>query len=120
MNDRRLLSATFWAMVIVQTIGSVDLPGYGTRKLPSPKQYVAIVVLWGILNLVADAGPSYAKFASKLSALVLLTGAVAGPFGSRAIGFLNLISHAFSLAPATATPAGGASVSVPPATSTGV
>lgn len=120
MNDRRLLSSTFWAMVIVQTVASVDLPGLGDRKLPSPSRYVAIVVLWGILNLIADAGPSYARFASRLSVLVALTGAVAGPFGSRAVGLLQWLGHTFTLAPATATPGGGASVSVPPPTSMGV
>lgn len=120
MNDRRLLSSTFWAMVFVQTIASVDLPGHGKRKMPSPSRYVAIVVLWGILNLVADAGPGFARLASHLSALVLLTGAVLGPFGQRAVGFLNVVTKYFSLAPATATPAGGASVPAPSATSTGV
>lgn len=120
MNDRRLLSSTFWAMLILQTVGSVDLPGLGPRKMPAPRQYVAIVVLWGILNMIADAGPSYARFASRLSVLVALTGAVAGPFGSRAVGLLQWLSQTFTLAPATATPGGGASLSVPPPTSQGV
>jgi hypothetical protein len=100
-------------MILVQTIGAVDLPGKasatsplggaGTRKMPSPRVYVPIVVLWGILGLVAETGAEQSRLASKLSLLVLLTGALLGPFGTTAIKFLNTVSTNFAI-PAPASP----------------
>lgn len=85
-----------------QTIGSVD----GQHKLPAPKQYVAISVLWGILFLLADTG--FGKLAARLSMLVLLTATVLGPFGAKVVGFLNTISDKFAVPPAApGTPGAG-------------
>jgi hypothetical protein len=59
--------------------------------------YVAVVVLWGILNLMAETG--LGRAAARFSYLVLLTGAVLGPFGARAVGFLEAVSQRFAIAP---------------------
>lgn len=123
MNPRRTLQATFWSMIVLQTLGSVDLPGVpskgsplggaGTRKMPAPRAFVAVVVLWGILNLVAETGAG--KAAARLSVLVLLTGAVLGPFGARAVGVLEGVSQRFAITP----PAPSSSSSSPAPTSPG-
>ena len=111
MSPGRTLSATFWAMILVQTIASADIFTKGPRKLPAPKQYVAIGVLWAILHMFE--GTRFARVAAQLSVLVLLAGAVLGPFGGVAIGFLSYVSQRFSLAPA-ASPGGGSSSPAPP------
>jgi hypothetical protein len=111
VSPERTISSTFWAMMIVQTIGSADIFTAGPRKLPAPKQYVAIGVLWSVFHLLA-AGP-LGRLAASLSVLVVLTGAVLGPFGPAAVAFLAHIASRFSLAPAS--PDGGASsLSAPP------
>ena len=92
-NPNKTIHATWLAMLVVQTIGSVDTK----RKLPAPKQYVAVSVLWCIFFFMADTG--LAKVAARLSLLVLLTAALVGPFGKRFIDFLNLITKNFAVAP---------------------
>ncbi len=99
MSPARTLSATFWAMVLVQTIGSTDIFTDGPRKLPAPKQYVAIGVLWAILHLFE--GTRLERPAAALSVVVLLAAAVLGPFGVVALSFLAYVSGRFSLAPAS-------------------
>lgn len=79
-------------MLTVQTIGSVD----AKRKLPAPKQYVAIAVVWSVLFLLADTG--LGRLAARLSVVMLLTAAVVGPFGARAIKFLETIAKRFAVA----------------------
>lgn len=111
MNPERTISSTFWAMILVQTIGSTDIFTAGPRKMPAPKQYVAIGTLWGILHMAA--GTSFSRLAANLSVLVLLAGMVLGPFGPQFLAFLQFVGTRFSLAPAN--PAGGSSSSVPPA-----
>lgn len=107
MSPERTISSTFWAMVIVQTIGSTDIFTAGPRKMPAPKQYVAIGVLWAIFHLLA--GGPFGRLAANLSILVTLTGAVLGPFGPAFVAFLAYVGQRFSLAPAS--PGGGASLS---------
>lgn len=87
MSDQRIIESTFWVMVVLQTIGSIDMPGAGARKMPAPRQYVAIVVLWAILGLAADTG--LRRPASRFALLLVLVGMVLGPFGQRAVSFLN-------------------------------
>lgn len=99
MNPQQTLQATLWTTVAIQTIGSVDLPGRGERKLPAPRQYVAIVVLWSILGLAADVSDSLARAAASLSILAVLTSLVVGPAGQRLISFLNGVSALFPTAP---------------------
>ena len=85
------LNATFWTMIVLQTIGSVDMPGMGNRKLPAPRAYVAIVVLWGSLSIAADLGQE--RIANAMAVLVTLTGAVVGPFGQRLASFYDSVGR---------------------------
>jgi hypothetical protein len=104
-------------MVIVQTIGSTDIFTAGPRKLPAPKQFVAIGVLWSIFHLFE--GSKYERTVSALSVLVLLSAIVLGPFGGVALGFLSYVSSRFSLAPAGSGGGGSPSLSPsPPGTTT--
>lgn len=77
-------------MIAVQTIGSID----SKHRLPAPKQFAAISVLWGIFFLLAYT--TLNRIAARLSVLVLLTGMVLGPFGKVAINFLRLIATKFA------------------------
>lgn len=97
MKPSRTVQGTYLAMVTTQTVGSVD----GKHRLPAPKQFVAISVLWGILFLLADTG--FGKIAARLSVLVLLTGMVLGPFGQVAIKFLNKVTNEFAITPTSGT-----------------
>lgn len=98
MDQVNSLQASFWFMVVMQTIGSVDMPGRGPRKMPSPRAYAAIIVTWGILQLIADAGGERAGRATKVTAwVIVLVGMVLGPFGASFVGFLT--NTANSLAP---------------------
>lgn len=114
MNPERTVANTFWAMVLVQTLGSVDIFTAGPRKMSAPRQYVAIGTLWAILSLAA--GTRYGRLAAHLSILTLLTAMVLGPFGPQFLAFLTLVGQRFSLAPAS--PGGGVS-STPSAPSPG-
>lgn len=99
MSDQATsLQASFWVMIILQTIGSVDAPGRGPRKMPSPRAYAAIIVTWGILQLISDGGGERAGRAAKAMAwMIVLVGMVLGPFGSALVNLLN--SVAGSVAP---------------------
>lgn len=89
MKPSRVIHGTFLVMIIVQTVGNVD----SKHRLPAPRQFVAIGVLWGILFLMADTG--YAKIAARLSVLVLLTGMIIGPFGKVVVGALTAVATKF-------------------------
>jgi hypothetical protein len=90
------LQGSFWLMVILQTIGSIDMPGHGARKLPSPRAYAAIIITWGVLQLVADTGRERA--AKAVAWVIVLAGMVLGPFGTTVTNLFY--SVATSLAPA--------------------
>lgn len=93
-------------MVFLQTLGSVDMPGKGERKMPSPRSYIAIIVLFGTLHLVADAG--MARGASIAGWAAVLIGLVKGPFGNLLTGFINAIAPGASpLQPLTPDTSGG-------------
>jgi hypothetical protein len=96
------LQTSFWLMVALQTIGSVDMPGKGARKLPSPRQYLAILVAWLVLGIAADISERAAKPAAMFGWLLVLAGMVAGPFGSRAVSLMNTVSGRFGVPPAPA------------------
>jgi hypothetical protein len=96
------LQSSFWVMVILQTIGSVDMPGRGPRKMPSPRSYGAIIVTWGVLQLVADMGRD--RIASTIGWVIVLTGMVLGPFGKIVTTLFTSIANA--LAPTTPTQTG--------------
>lgn len=81
--------------MILQTIGSVDMPGSGPRKLPAPRQYVIVVVAWSVLELVAASGR--ARLASAFGWIMVLSGLVIGPFGQRAVSLLNTTAQQFGV-----------------------
>src|ERR1700733_10111096 len=90
-------------MIVFQTIGSIDMPNSKNapysiaRKLPAPKMYVAIVVLWSTLHLLADIGKGRA--ASIIGWVLVLSGMTVGPFGTRFVGFVQTIAQQFSVNP---------------------
>lgn len=85
------------------------MPGSGARKLPSPRQYVAIVVTWLILQLIADISEQARRAATVTGWILVLTGMVVGPFGKRFVSFLQTVGAEFSNAPVSTTPQAGAS-----------
>lgn len=95
------LQTSFWVMVLVQTIGSVDMPGRGARKMPAPRQYVAILVAWLILELFSGIGENTKRAATSIGWALVLAGLVVGPFGQRLSGFLQTIAHNFPAVPSS-------------------
>ena len=93
------LQASFWVLIAIQTIGSVDMPGKGPRKLPAPRSYIAIVLTWAILQVVADAGRQ--RIASALGWLIVLTGMVVGPFGTQVVSLFNSVANQYGASPPT-------------------
>lgn len=95
-------------MILVQTIGSIDMPGSGPRKMPAPRQYVAILVTWLVLQLIAGINASTARATAAIGWLLVLTGLVIGPFGKQVVNLFTVVSQRFG-------PAGtGISVPEPP------
>jgi hypothetical protein len=90
------LQTSFWLMVMLQTIGSIDMPGRGARKMPAPRQYVAILTAWLVLQLIAGISAGAERAAAAVGWALVLTGAVAGPFGSRAVNFMSTIATQFA------------------------
>lgn len=84
----KVLASTLLAMLFVDTMGAVD-PFGGKVYLPSPRQYLATWLLWGIFGIVAGFGPRAAQLAGRLSIVTLITAAVVGPFGAKAVRFLE-------------------------------
>ena len=97
MNYDRQLHSAFWLTIAVLTIGAVDMPGKGRRKLPSPRNYVAAIVVYAVLGLISDFGNG--KAAAVMGWVTVLTGMVAGSFGKAVIGFLNTVSSKFAVQP---------------------
>jgi len=90
MNGRTSVSAAFWVMVALHTIGSVDMPGKGERKMPAPRSYISIIALFSVLQLAADAGAERA--ASVAAWVTVLVGMIKGPFGNLLTGLINNIA----------------------------
>ena len=55
MSNYRSIQASMWLMILLQTVGAIDPPGKGPRKLPAPRNYIAIIVVWATLFLADDA-----------------------------------------------------------------
>lgn len=89
------LQTSFWVMVVVQTIGSVDMPGKGARKMPSPRQYIAIVVTWLVLMFIAGINDGTARATRAIGWALVATGMFVGPFGKRVISLFNSIASTF-------------------------
>ena len=103
--ERGSLQSSFWLMIALQTIGSVDMPGRGARKMPSPRAYASIIITWGILQIIADSGGERAGRATRVTAwVIVLVGMVLGSFGTTLVNFLN--NTATSLAPASTNTTG--------------
>lgn len=126
MNPRRVLNATFWAAIGIQTLGAVDLlykKGELRRKLPAPKSYVAIVVVWVILGWVAQISDNLARAAAALSGLILLTTLFVNTArperyttaGTRLVHFFNYIGDKFAPPAPSGTPGAGGGGPTPPA-----
>ena len=115
MNPARTIQTTWFVMIFMQIIGTVD----AQHRLPPPRAFVAISTLWGILFTMADTG--LGKLASRLSLLALLTAAVIGPFGARFVKFLQMIASTFALPTAQAgtSPAAPTAPTAPPAPTQG-
>lgn len=103
------LETSFWVMVLVQTIGSVDMPGSGARKMPSPRSYIAIVVTWTVLFVAAGIGQQARRGATAFAWLLVLAGFTIGPFGKRLIALFSAISGMNATAP-VASPSGVSAV----------
>lgn len=95
MNEDSL-QTSFWTMILVQTIGSVDLPGRGPRKMPAPRQYIAILLTWLVLQLIAGISAGAARAAAAVGWLLVLTGLIVGPFGRQLVNFLSIASQQFA------------------------
>lgn len=80
-------------MVFLQTLGSVDAPGSGMRKMPAPRAYVSILIVWEVLNLIAAGGRERA--ASVMGWVMVLTGIFVGPFGKKLVSFFNHIADTY-------------------------
>jgi len=88
-----MVAAAFWVMVAIQTMRAVDMPGKGERKMPAPRSYVAIIVLFGTLQVIASAGAERA--AGVMAWVTVLTGMVVGPFGKTLSNFYNVVADKF-------------------------
>jgi hypothetical protein len=93
------LQASFWLMVLLQTIGSVDMPGKGPRKMPSPRSYVAIIVTWGVLQIVSDISDRAARAAKSMAWVIVLVGMVVGPFGKSVTDLFNAVAKQYGAPP---------------------
>lgn len=56
MNYANGVQTSFWIMIVLQTIGGVDMPGKGNRKMPAPRRYLAIILAWAVLQILTDVG----------------------------------------------------------------
>ena len=96
----KALAASFLAMIFVDTVGALD-PFGGKVYLPAPRAYVATFLLWGLLGILAGFGENASRLAGRIGAVTLLTAAVLGPFGKKAVTFITNASKAL---PQEATP----------------
>jgi len=124
MNPRRVLSATFWMAILIQTLGSVDVGPNAPepkRKMPSPKGYAAICLVWGILGWAAQLSENIGRMAATLSGVMVVTTLfvnVARPdrfttAGTRLVHFFNRVAEIFA-PPAPPVPTNGTPPTSPP------
>jgi hypothetical protein len=84
------VASAFWTMIALQTLGSVDMPGKGERKLPSPRAYLAPIVLFSMLSVASDLGMERA--AGVAAWVTVLLGTIKGPFGNRITDVINFVA----------------------------
>lgn len=94
MSEETSLQASFWLMIVLQTMGSVDMPGSGDRKMPSPRAYLATILIWSVLQVAADAG--WDRPARVSAWLIVLSGMVFGPFGAKIVNLFTNVASAAS------------------------
>ena len=100
-TPQKTLGAEMLASFAVLTIGYTD-------KMPSPRRYVALALLYFILGIVAEFGTNAARWAMRLGALVLLV-ALTGQAGVRLSTFLKRVGQKFTATPTGGPPAGAQS-----------
>jgi len=101
------LQTSFWVMILVQTIGSVDMPGSGPRKMPAPRQYIAILVTWLVLQLIAGINAGAQRATAALGWLLALAGFVLGPFGKQVVNLFTIIGQRWGNFPSSPTASSG-------------
>ena len=84
------------AALTIETVGALDPFGPEKVQLPSPRTYVATLVVWWVLGLVAGIGPSATRAASALGWLVVLLRLVTPPFGPKVLRSVNRFRLYFS------------------------
>jgi hypothetical protein len=97
MDYSKQISTSMWLMIAIQTISSIDLPGQGKRKLPAPRNYIAIIIAWSILHTMDDA--DMGRAGAIMGWIFLLTGMVIGPFGTTATNFLESVAKNYAIQP---------------------
>lgn len=102
--NQESLQTSFWIMVLIQTIGSVDMPGKGERKMPSPRQYVAIFITWLVLQFVSGINASAERAAAALGWLLVLAGLVIGPFGQQVTKLFTTVAKGWSISATESSP----------------
>lgn len=119
MENIESLQTSFWVMIFIQTIGSIDMPGRGARKMPAPREYVAILVAWLVLQLISGINAGAARAAAMFGWILVLAGMVVGPFGQKATGFMQTIANNFGITPPTSPGVTQPNVNIAGATTTG-
>jgi hypothetical protein len=104
MNPSQTLETTLWIQMLLQTIGAVDMPGAGPRKLPSPAAYASSIAVWTILGFAADSGPSGARAARSFAWVLILANLALGTAGKALVRLLNDIGSIYRPATSTAQP----------------
>lgn len=106
MSPPQTIETTLWVAMILQTLGAVDMPGSGPRKLPAPRAYAAILIVWTVLGMVADSSPRMARPARTAAWVMVLATLVLGPAGQRLVSFLQDVATIYAPTPTTGTGAG--------------
>lgn len=102
MSPSQSLETSLWAAMILQTLGAVDAPGSGPRKLPAPRAYAAIFIVWTVLGFVADSSAAAARAARTAAWVTVLATLVLGGAGQRLASFLQNVAGLY--APPSAVP----------------
>lgn len=93
-NSNNSLKASFWVMIVLQTLTAVDLPGMGKRKMPHPGAYVTIILAWAGLNLAADVG--FEEGANVAGWVYVLAALVLGPLGTKLTNFMTKVVQEYA------------------------
>jgi hypothetical protein len=114
VNPSQTVETTLWITLLLQTLGAVDAPGKGPRKLPAPRAYAAVLIVWTSLAFMADSGPVGARAARSMSWLLVLVTLVLGPSGKILTGFLAAAARDYGTTPLSGRTVPAASASSSP------